>query len=110
VKESLRKTTLRTFGTTGVFEQDDSENWAEVTRMLAGHMARATPLNIGLGLGQSSDPDGQAPGTTDFVLSEAAARSFYGRWARLSRRGLPRRGCRRRKACYEPAARDCARF
>lgn len=83
IKEQLRKTTLRTFGTSGMFEQDDSENWTEIMRALKGAEARQTRFHLGLGLGQSTDPDGKAPGKTDDLLSEAAARAFYGRWAQM---------------------------
>lgn len=87
IKEALRLSTLQTFGSSGVFEQDDAENWSEIMRVLDGHISRQTNLHIGLGQDQESDPESKAPGTTDFVLSEAAARSFYGRWARMLETG-----------------------
>jgi hypothetical protein len=92
VRDALRKSTLRTFGSSGVFEQDDAENWAEVTRSLRGARAGETWFNLSLGGGQDQDPEGRAPGVTDTVLSEAAARSFYGRWARLLEAGPPPAG------------------
>jgi 3-phenylpropionate/trans-cinnamate dioxygenase alpha subunit len=83
IKEQARRQTQFTFGSSGVFEQDDAENWAEIQRSFNGPVARRTPMNNQVGLGQSNDPDGLYPGQTDYVMSESAARGFYRRWRDL---------------------------
>jgi 3-phenylpropionate/trans-cinnamate dioxygenase subunit alpha len=80
VKEAFRVGGLRAFGPGGVLEQDDSDNWVEVQRVLSGRVARESRLNMQMGLGHGiSRPD--LPGTLSGILSENAARAFYQRWA-----------------------------
>ncbi|MFY9351049.1 MAG: aromatic ring-hydroxylating dioxygenase subunit alpha [Sphingobium sp.] len=83
IKERARLQTQFTFASSGVFEQDDAENWAEVQRALRGPMGRSAVFNNQIGRGESRDPDGIFPGTTDFAMSEAAARGFYAHWQKL---------------------------
>ncbi|MEQ8839201.1 aromatic ring-hydroxylating oxygenase subunit alpha [Haliea sp.] len=82
-KEEVRRSTTRTFGTSGVFEQDDSENWAEVMRSLRGPIGKRTNFYAGLGKHETRDPSGQTEGMSDSIVSESAARAFYGRWHKL---------------------------
>jgi 3-phenylpropionate/trans-cinnamate dioxygenase alpha subunit len=44
VKEALKKSHARAFGPAGFLEQDDSENWIEVQKVLRGHKA-ARPIS-----------------------------------------------------------------
>ena len=80
LKDEMRRRTQFTFASSGVFEQDDAENWAEVQRLLRGAKARASVFNNQIGAGQDADPAGVYPGVTDEAMSEAAARGFYARW------------------------------
>jgi hypothetical protein len=74
---------MRTFSVSGIFEQDDGENWLEIQRVLRGYMARQRPFNIQMGIGHERYDDPQFPGKTNNVYCEMAARSFYRRWAEL---------------------------
>ena len=47
-----------------------------------GFVTNTTPLNYQMGL-NSEREDGVHPGNTSELYSDAAGRSFYGRWAEL---------------------------
>ncbi len=47
---------LMCFGTSGMFEQDDVENWVSITDMAAGTMARRLRLNSRMGLTSAGEP------------------------------------------------------
>ena len=79
VREAQRLYNLRTFGPSGIFEQDDGENWGEVQAISRGFMTSRVPLNYQMGLGTERD-DGRYPGTTSELYSDSAGRAFYRRW------------------------------
>jgi 3-phenylpropionate/trans-cinnamate dioxygenase subunit alpha len=79
VREAQRLYNLRTFGPSGIFEQDDGENWSEVQAISHGFITNSVPLNYQMGLGSERE-DGLHPGMTSELYSDAAARSFYARW------------------------------
>lgn len=80
VREAQRLYNLRTFGPSGIFEQDDGENWSEVQSISHGFVTNTTPLNYQMGL-NSEREDGVHPGNTSELYSDAAGRAFYGHWA-----------------------------
>jgi phenylpropionate dioxygenase-like ring-hydroxylating dioxygenase large terminal subunit len=82
-KEAMRRAAMRTFSASGIFEQDDGENWLEIQRVLRGYMARQRPFNVQMGIGHERYDDPQFPGKTNQVYCEMAARGFYRRWAEL---------------------------
>jgi 3-phenylpropionate/trans-cinnamate dioxygenase subunit alpha len=82
VREAQRLYNLRTFGPSGIFEQDDGENWSEVQAISHGFVTNSVPLNYQMGMG-SERHDGRHPGITSELYSDAAARSFYARWREL---------------------------
>jgi 3-phenylpropionate/trans-cinnamate dioxygenase alpha subunit len=82
VREAQRLYNLRTFGPSGVFEQDDGENWSEVQANAHGFVTNSVPLNYQMGLGSERE-DGRYPGRTSELYSDAAGRSFYARWCAL---------------------------
>ncbi|CUU55041.1 3-phenylpropionate/trans-cinnamate dioxygenase alpha subunit [Parafrankia irregularis] len=82
VKEAQRLYNLRTFGPSGVFEQDDGENWSEVQAISRGFVTNSVPLNYQMGLGSERE-DGRYPGLTSELYSDSAGRAFYRRWQRL---------------------------
>ena len=82
VREAQRLYNLRTFGPSGIFEQDDGENWSEVQAISHGFITNRTALNYQMGLGSERE-DGTYPGATSELYSDAAGRSFYRRWAEL---------------------------
>src|ERR1700734_4106045 len=55
-KRDSYKAYLMCFGSSGMFEQDDVENWVSITSMAAGAMARRLNLNSRMGLSSSGQP------------------------------------------------------
>lgn len=82
VREAQRLHNLRTFGPSGIFEQDDGENWSEVQAVSHGFVTRTIRLNYQMGMGTERE-DGRYPGRTSGLFSDAAGRSFYARWRQL---------------------------
>ena len=82
VREAQRLYNLRTFGPSGIFEQDDGENWSEVQAIGHGFITRSVRLNYQMGMGTERD-DGVYPGRTSELYSDAAGRSFYACWRDL---------------------------
>lgn len=82
VREAQRLYNLRTFGPSGIFEQDDGENWSEIQAISRGWRTNTVPLNYQMGLGSERE-DGVHPGRTSGLYSDAAGRQFYRRWAEL---------------------------
>ncbi|MFF3984566.1 SRPBCC family protein [Streptomyces sp. NPDC001797] len=82
VREAQRLYNLRTFGPSGIFEQDDGENWSEVQAVSHGFITGGVALNYQMGMG-SERHDGRHPGLTSELYSDAAGRAFYGRWREL---------------------------
>ena len=82
VKDQWGQGITRTFSPGGMFEQDDGENWIEVQRVLRGTKSRRQPFNLQMGIGNEQS-DARFPGKLSYVFSEAAARGFYTRWARM---------------------------
>ncbi|WP_250505395.1 aromatic ring-hydroxylating dioxygenase subunit alpha [Bowdeniella massiliensis] len=82
VREAQRLHNLRTFGPSGIFEQDDGENWSECQSIAGGFITNRVALNYQMGIGtEKEDPD--YPGTTSELFSDAAGRSFYRKWREL---------------------------
>lgn len=82
VKEAQRLYNLRTFGPSGIFEQDDGENWSECQSIAGGFITNNVPLNYQMGIGSERSEPGY-PGTTSELYSDAAGRGFYRRWREL---------------------------
>ncbi len=79
VKEAQRLYNLCTFGPSGIFEQDDGENWSEVQKISHGFITNGVPLNYQMGIGRDVE-DGLHPGTTSELYSDSAGRAFYAAW------------------------------
>ena len=81
---------LRAFGMAGVFEQDDMENWGEITQALRSPKARQLWLQYKMGLGRvSSDeerPVREVQNLRLLSLGEGSERLFYGHWQKLMMR------------------------
>ncbi|KWW97019.1 Rieske 2Fe-2S domain-containing protein [Hydrogenibacillus schlegelii] len=84
-KEQSRLTYLRTFGTSGVFEQDDAEMWRGITRAAGGEMARRNRMNYQMGMDHlAPDPNWPGPGVAyPLDYAEANQRNFYARWLEM---------------------------
>ncbi len=81
VKMAIRLDVLRTFSSSGLFEQDDGENWNEIQKVLRGYKARQYALNAQMGIGRAGvDVDGYPGRTLPQSLGEEPARGMYRRW------------------------------
>lgn len=85
-KELSKLCYQRTFGAGGLFEQDDLENWAEITRGTRGPVSAGLWLHYNMG--PEPVPAADWPGPTpafaaDRALSEINERSFYRRWQEM---------------------------
>ena len=84
VKNDLRLAAQRHFSPSGLFEQDDMENWEQSTLASRGAVARRYPLNYQMGLGHERPvSDGTAPDRFEGLVNEINQRGFYRRWAEL---------------------------
>ena len=54
-KEASYKSYLMCFGSSGMFEQDDTENWVSLTQVAKGRMARHLSLHSAMGLTKDGD-------------------------------------------------------
>lgn len=82
-KELGRKAYIQTFGTSGMLEQDDTENWEAQTHNSRIALTLNEPVDLHYGMGLGRKPLGDFPGPGDVYdgkFNEAAARSFYRRW------------------------------
>ena len=83
VKEKLRLTGLRGFGPSGVFEQDDMDNWQECTQTCRGAVSRRYALNMQMGMGHEGFDEQLGGWSSEFKFSESNHRRFYRRWAQV---------------------------
>jgi len=83
------KAYLMGFGSTGMFEQDDVENWVSLTNTAAGSMARRLLLNSRMGLLEDgtevqpalSSEEYAGPGVARVGYNESNQRELLRRWA-----------------------------
>jgi phenylpropionate dioxygenase-like ring-hydroxylating dioxygenase large terminal subunit len=93
------KAYLMCFGSTGMFEQDDVENWVSITSTAAGSMARRLLLNSRMGLRHDDKPvtpplaHFSGPGTAYVGYGEYNQRALLALWAEYLERP-PARGAR----------------
>ncbi len=74
---------VRTFGPSGIFEQDDMENWEECTRVNSGKIVQRYPLNHQMGLAKVPDSEFIGPGDAyPGSYGERTQLAFYGEWQR----------------------------
>jgi nitrite reductase/ring-hydroxylating ferredoxin subunit len=85
-KEMCRRAYILTFGTSGIFEQDDTENWSNITANARGAIVReAVNFDYTMGTGSEDPVAGfEGPGRAlGIKFQEANARAFYRRWLDL---------------------------
>ena len=88
-KKDSYKAYLMCFGSTGMFEQDDVENWVSLTTTAGGAMARRLLLNSRMGLFSDGRPVVEAltagsfhgPGRAQVGYNEYNQRKLLGLWA-----------------------------
>ena len=83
VKAASRRAVARGFSPSGVFEQDDMDNWQECTNTSRGVVSRRIPLNIQMGIGHEGFDENFMARTSDYRYSEMGHRAYYHRWAQL---------------------------
>jgi phenylpropionate dioxygenase-like ring-hydroxylating dioxygenase large terminal subunit len=82
-KDLGRRMYTQTFGASGMFDQDDTENWEAQTRNANSALSRREEVFLHYEMGLHSEPlqDFPGPGSVyDGKFSEAAGRSFYRTW------------------------------
>lgn len=81
-KDISRSVYIRTFGSSGTFEQDDTEIWGSITQALHGAVGRRQQMNLQLGTHKAPDAGTWlGPGAVfQGGYSEANQRAFYRRW------------------------------
>ena len=86
-KEASYKAYLMCFGSSGMFEQDDVENWVSITTMAGGAMARRLRLDSRMGLTHDGAPLVEpyaafaGPGTAYQGFGEHNQRHWWRLWA-----------------------------
>jgi hypothetical protein len=67
-------------GAAGMFEQDDVDNWRQVTESSTSRFARHLPQDLSMGVGHAG-PHPDYPGlVSERYISENNQRLFYMRW------------------------------
>jgi phthalate 3,4-dioxygenase alpha subunit len=85
-KQRSYKAYLMCFGISGMFEQDDVENWVSITDMASGSMARRLNLNSRMGLTSEGKPlkppaaGFPGPGVAYQGFSEYGQRHWLSQW------------------------------
>ena len=83
IKELTRLNSLRSFSMAGTFEQDDMDNWEEVTKTARGPMSRRLPSHIAMGQGHDPFNEELMARASEYRISETNHRAFYQRWSQL---------------------------
>jgi hypothetical protein len=80
-RKASYETYVRTFGPSGIFDQDDMENWEDCTRANQGPAARRHTLHHKMGIGRATDPSWKGPGTAYAdSYGEMTQRAWYAAW------------------------------
>ena len=85
IKNILRLKNQRHFGPTGMFEEDDSDNWRLSTAGCASVIGRRYPLNYTMGLRSDDwlEADGDLPQRRLGALGDTNQLNFYRHWQDL---------------------------
>jgi len=85
VKSAFRLMAQHHFGPSGMFEQDDGENWNLSTMACASAVARRYPLNYSMGQGHEHwvEASSAVPRHRDQMVNEYNQRGFYQHWGRM---------------------------
>jgi phthalate 3,4-dioxygenase subunit alpha len=111
-KEASYKAYVMCFGSSGMFEQDDVENWTSITQVSRGRMAESLRLYNRMGLDLEGNhvrdvvPNWPLPGRGWRGFAEEGQRRFLVRWAELLADDRPDRWNGRRSSTDASAALD----
>src|SRR5262249_1393690 len=67
-------------GVAGLFEQDDVDNWRQVTAASKSRLGRRVPQDLSMGIGHAGAHPDYPGGVSERYLSETNQRHFYRRW------------------------------
>ena len=80
IKRAIRIGSQANNGAAGMFEQDDVDNWRQVTEASTSRIGRRHPQDLSMGLGHAG-PHSDYPGlVSERYISENNQRLFYRRW------------------------------
>ena len=80
LKRAIRVGSQANNGAAGMFEQDDVDNWRQVTAASTSRLGRRYPQDLSMGLGHAG-PHPDYPGlVSERYISENNQRLFYQRW------------------------------
>ena len=82
MKDAARRQCLYRQGPSGTWEQDDMDNWADVTQAGRGTVARRVLAKYQMGRGHYQENE-QLRGKLGYTQSDINQRAFYQRWADL---------------------------
>jgi nitrite reductase/ring-hydroxylating ferredoxin subunit len=85
-KVMSRQSYIQTFGTSGMLEQDDTENWEAQTRNSFSILARDDDLILNYEMGMGRKPIEGFPGPGEVYegkFNEANSRAFYRQWLKF---------------------------
>ncbi len=80
IKQTIARDYVHRFGPSGMLEQDDGENWSQVSASSHSSLARTLEFNYQMGLGHERYHE-DLPGAIGNAAGELTHRSFYTRWA-----------------------------
>lgn len=90
LKQASCQTYIRSFGSSGIFEQDDFEMFSLITKMSSTPIGRRQTMDYSMGLHREPLKDWPGPGTVfRDDMTEASHRMFYRRWLEHLRYGGP---------------------
>ena len=82
VKRAILRNSQYNFNVSGMFEQDDGENWNQCSASSRGYIGRQHDFNYQMGLGHDERME-EFPGRRGFAFSEINQRGFYKRWREM---------------------------
>ena len=77
LKRKIQKELLFSFGTAGIFDSDDTDNFRSITNTARGAKVRSTEMDGTLGMHNEGSNDTYPGNICDFVVSETGTRIFY---------------------------------
>ena len=83
IKDAVRTAAQRTFNPSGMFEQDDMDNWRQCTESGKSMIGRRILQNLTLGLGHETSHEVLPHQVSDVFVSELPQRALYGRWQEM---------------------------
>lgn len=86
-KQEVLRTGIQTFGMAGLYEEDDTEVWASITRASGGAIARTALMDFRAGLDMAPFEGFPGPGTVYPSLADRAQFNFLCAWKRHLGRG-----------------------